>query len=453
MNLIQYNSSAVFAGPATAIGTNDQTNISQLFGIQSASFDFSEPLVDIISEQGFVERVKVNPNEITLSLGYFLRNGYNEKMMGFVVDGNSGLFSNFGNDERNYFVATKNDSFDIFNYSGFDSTIIAFAQGVITSYGVRGSIGQPVSANVSLSFLNVGISTSGSQVQLPIVNKQNGANIVGYGLDTFFYSGSGDSTIAVYSSTPSNYFTGSGTTPDYTADTFSQYTSGSGDTTDYTSLNSLFTIPFAKPDSSAIYAIGPGDMRLDLPEDSTFGLIISGTDACFIQSFDLTTALVRLPVRPINYVFPNSRITEPPIEVRFTVNAFVNKYKAAFLNSRFCSNSGTSLTLSIFDRCNQIADDFFTGSGPSGVDWSNDPFSFLFAGTGDPTSWDTDQFSYLYDGTNNIMQYRINGARLESTSVNFTVGNFQQVTYNWSAKIYSYQNITSPSITLFAPFA
>lgn len=453
MDLFRYNATAVFAGPNEAVSENNSTNINQLFGIQGVSFDFGEPLTDIESTEGKLERVAIAPNEVNLSFNYFLRDGENERSLGLVVDAQSGIFSNFWNDERNYFVALKNDGGDLYTYSGYDLTVFAFGQGLMTSYGIQGEVKKPLTANASFSFLNVGVSSSGNSVQLPIVNKQYGTTITSYGLDTYMYTGSGDSAGSDYSgSSDSNWFSGSGTNS--SGDLSGYYVTGSGDTTDYSSLNALFTIPFVRADNAPLYAITPGDIRLELPEDSTFAIAISGYSGAHIQSFDLSFALPRDIDRPLNYVFPRTRPLDPPIEVRLSVNAYVNKHKFGMLNSRLCSISGSTLALNIYSRCAPSGiDHYFTGDGASGINFSLDDFSFLFTGQGSQTDFDNDVYSYLYDNNPYILSLVMKGMRLDSTSVNLSMGDFELVTFNWSNRLMDYRSIATPSVTMFAPYS
>src|SRR4051812_42325757 len=113
MQLIQYNSAALFAGPPTAISEHNTGNMNQLYGIQSASFDFAEPLRDIEGTEGYFERIHADVNEVNLRFSYLVRDGLNEERIGFVTAGTGTAFTNFWTDERNYFLALKNDKSDI----------------------------------------------------------------------------------------------------------------------------------------------------------------------------------------------------------------------------------------------------------------------------------------------------------------------------------------------------
>lgn len=449
MQLIQYNSAAMFVGPSQAVGTHGPTNILPLYGIQSATFDFGEPFGDVEGAEGSFERVRVSPNEVNLSFAYLIRDGANEENMGILVDGTGAAFANLWSNERNYFVAMRNDRQDILQYSGYDSTVVAFGQGCLNSYGITATIGAPLQANASLSFLNVGVASSGLDVQLPVVNKQDGSTIISYGFDNYFYTGSGDSTTG---DDYSAFFTGSGNNS--SSDILVYSFSGSGATSDWASLDTLYTLPALSFHNTPFYAVGPGDMTLQIPEDATFAAIVSGTNACIIQSFQLNAALVRNTDQPLGWVYPRNRLLDPPIEVKLTVNAFVNKYKVGLLNERICNNSGQTIELVIASRCTgESVNHLFTGDG-SGIDWTNDGYSFLFTGDGQNIDWANDYYSYLYTNSSDTIRYRLDGARLDSTSVNMSIGDFQQVTFNWSAKIFTQNatgvnfgnlNITAPS--------
>lgn len=387
----------MFVGPSVALSQHTPINILPLYGIQSASFDFGEPLTDMESAEGVYERLHLNPNEVNLRFSYHVRDGTNEENMGLMIDGTGSAFAYLWNYERNYFLATRNDGRDILIYSGYDTTVFAFGQGCITSYGVRATVGEPLMANVSLSFLNVGVSLSGLDVQLPVVHKTDGTTVYTYGFDNNFYTGSGDSVD--YTSSVSDLFTGSGTNNAET-DNSSYFATGTGWTTDWQALDTTYTLPSVYFDNAPLYAIGPGDITLHIPNDATFSDIISGEDACVIQSFDLQAALIHFDDRPMGYVYPRNRLVDPPIEVRFNVNAFVDRSKAALLNERLCMNSGQAIEISVRNRCNNSTE---------------------------------------------IIKYRLEGARLTNTSTELSIGNIMQVSYNWSAQIFE-QNETGVTL-------
>lgn len=408
MELFRYNATAVFAGPSNPYAEHTASNIKQLYGIQSASFDFAESLHDIESSEGNVERLRVVPPSVNLSLGYYVRNGWNEGVVGFVLANTGGAFQNFIYDERNYFVTLRNNRLDALLYSGYDNSVVGFGQGCLTSYGVQASVGAPLTANVSFSFLNVGFTGSSYNVQLPTVNKQNGQLISSSGLDNWFFTGSGDeTTVGLILDDYSRLFSGSGdnSTGSWTADTFSFLFTGLGDATNGESINASYTVPFVISDPSSIAALGQGDITMSIPNSAAFGNVTTGVGQCLVQSFELQAALPRQEDRPINYFFPRTRQLDVPLEVRLTVEAYVNGYQAGFLNNNACNNSGISIQIDVNNRC-------------------------INAG---------------------ILHYKLNGARLDSTSFSEAIGDMQRVTMNWSAHILNMvqTGITSPNLLMW----
>lgn len=406
MELYSYNSTAVFAGGSDPLATPFARTIHQLYGIQSINFDIGEPLADVESAQGIFERVHLAPNQVNMSMSYLLRDGNNERNIGFNVEGTGAAFANFWGDERNYFVAMRNTKGqNQINYSGYDNTVISFAQGCLTSYGVQCSVGQPMMANVSLAFLNVGMALTSYEVQLPVVNKQNGQTIYSYGLDNYFFTGSGDENLAqLIADDYARVFSGSGDSTNWSGELFSLLFSGDGSNTDWSSQDSLFILPFATNDPTPIYAIGQGDIRLSFPSDASFSVVVSGENDILVQSFDIQAALPRQEDRPMNYIYPRSRLLDPPIETRLTVNAYVRKYQAALLNERLCDNTGHAVELQVTQRCNG----------------------------------------------NKVIRYHLDGLRLDSSTFGEAIGQYQTVTFNWSSKIFNINRtgVNIPNITI-----
>ncbi len=390
----QFNNLALFVGPADATTTtHDQSNVRQIRGVQSSNLSFEFPESQVEGVDGTFETFKNLGVKSNLSFEYNVYSGDSEGNMGLVVDGTSGAFANCLRDERNYFIVRRNATTDLNGYSGFDNTVIGIGQCAITSYGIRGAVGEVLVANVSLEGFNVCVNDTSSGANLPIVNKQTGETIISSGQDNYLYTGDGATDLAGYSGDNySHLFTGSGNESDWVNSLISFEFTGDGSTSDWNAYDRNYVIPFTDVSAPA-RALAQGDINLSIDESATFGIKISGNNSACIQSFELNAALVRVENRPMGYAYPLERRIDPPIEVTLSISMMVNDMKTGYFNDLRCDNTSYNMTLNLAPRC---------------------------AG-------------------NNILTYRLSGMKLISTSISDSIGGLESATMNFSSKIYDYQ--------------
>jgi len=171
---------AIFAGPSPATGTHTTSNIKEVFGVQSFSFDLSETKEDIFifGKRAAELREALDPAVATFDMSYLLSNFDNEKSLGFVTDGTSGTFANLLNgskDERNFFVMIASDGNDAIGSSPASTPCLGFGNCTISSYAFNASVGSYPTVSLSFEAVDAEYYTDSDNERLPAINLETGA--------------------------------------------------------------------------------------------------------------------------------------------------------------------------------------------------------------------------------------------------------------------------------------
>jgi hypothetical protein len=193
-NRVIYQSDIVFVGNTGATGTGVDTGngtISQLQRVQSAnySFDISRTDINQFGQLAAVDRIILEQPTVSLDLNYLVLTGDNETNIGLSCSGNSAISHILSGDDlavadrrfiKNYYIATAVEGSDAGNAStnltGENASIIGIGNCFLSSYTVNGSVGDFVSADVSVEGLNMTFEATSGQatVENPLVNPTNG---------------------------------------------------------------------------------------------------------------------------------------------------------------------------------------------------------------------------------------------------------------------------------------
>lgn len=277
--------------------------INQLTRVVSSTLTLDYLRNDVFGWEGGGQETIVERPKATLSFSYFPTNGKNERSLGFVTDGINNPLTGL-DIERNYYAIINQGAFDVMGYSGWNNKIMSVGNGLITNYSLSASVGQVVTANVTVDSLNVLIQNSGSGQLLPSVNKQDGSAYTG-----------------------------------------------------------LYTLPFftekfnpALTDSvNNMSALSPMDMTLQFDTGSTFGLYLSGQYACPMQSVSLSLNLPRHAVKNMGWAYPSSRQMQPPISIDLSAEAYLTDYQLAALAAFRCLDSGFDVNLIFNISCGTVS--------------------------------------------------------------------------------------------------
>lgn len=171
---------AIFAGPSPATGTHTTSNIKEVFGVQSFSFDLSESKEDIFvfGKRAAETREALDPAVATFDLSYYLSNFDNEKSFGFVTNGVSGTFANLLNgtkDERNFFVMIAGDGNDAIGANPASTPCIGFGNATLSSYAFNAAVGSYPTSTLSFEAVDAEYYTDSDTERLPAINLTTGA--------------------------------------------------------------------------------------------------------------------------------------------------------------------------------------------------------------------------------------------------------------------------------------
>jgi len=172
-------------------GAEIRTGIQQLRRVQSANYSFSINRQDVnqFGQLARIDAVAIDPPTVNLDFSYYLTNGFNEKVLGFNVDGiKSAITDEFidgsasemgGPDGKNFFILTTPQGRDaVLNESDDDTkSVIAVGNGYITNYSVEAAVGGMPTANVTVEGLNVRSYMGTQDLGLPSVNTNFGTPI------------------------------------------------------------------------------------------------------------------------------------------------------------------------------------------------------------------------------------------------------------------------------------
>ncbi len=328
-----YGSIAVFAGGPAPYSPNFESIATvTLEGVQSTNVALNFPREDLFGWDGGGDQTMIDRPRAELDISYIFTSGVNERNLGFIVAPNNTVsaLSNL-NTERNFYVLYNENNQEAINHTGFDNKIMAFGNGVLTRYDFNAQVGQPTTCNASITALNLLIQPSGSGQPLPSVYKQSGI-----------------------------YPTG------------------------------RYVLPLAQKTISDFAEAAPRNIVLTFDTGCAIGALLSGNNACPLQSFGFSIDIPRQEVKNVGWAYPDTRSAQWPITIGINANAYLNPLQADALNRFGCPDSGLNFGVRFNNTCNS----------------------------------DTDAFTFQFKG-----------AKLESQNFTSRIGSLTQVSMNWSLKI------------------
>jgi hypothetical protein len=186
-NKITYQGQVLYVGPTPATGQhfnsgNSGVNqIVQLHRVQSCNYDYNVARVDVnqFGELGAIDRVILDTPTVGLNVTYLLANFWNERNLGFNVDGTVTCISGILNktaDEKNYFLKVSDDGVDGVGDTDTSVATVGFGNGFISSYTSEASVGAFPMVSLNIEALNNTWDNSISGYN-PAVNPADGQRI------------------------------------------------------------------------------------------------------------------------------------------------------------------------------------------------------------------------------------------------------------------------------------
>ena len=329
-NRVIYQSEALFVSPTATGGhytgadrviSNTSTDgtayadgscLRQIKRVQSANYSFTVNRQDV-NEYGQLARIDsvvVDTPTVNMDFSYYVTDGENERLLGFVIDGLTNSMSGqmsplVGGRGQNYFILTVPEGQDAIKgdltSTNSEKSVISLGNGFITDYSVEASVGGMPTASVSVEGFNIKSDTGYAALGIPAIDPQDGSKI----------------------------------------------------------CDSKFTIP-AATSGDGISCLRPGDIVIDLKNAALMSKQVSGkaTDpvqgSAHIQSVSINIPMSRTVLQRLGNTFGFARELDVPITATMTVNALVadlkdsDQHKTNMLDL-LCGNQKKDLKVTMHD--------------------------------------------------------------------------------------------------------
>lgn len=275
------------------------SSISQLKRVQSANYSFTVNRQDInqFGHLGRYDSVVLEAPTVSLDFSYYLTDGYNERMLGFVTNGInqnlSGMMTRAQNEfGNNFFILTVPEGRDAvqgdLRVKENQKSVISVGNAFITDYSIEASVGSFPSVSVTVEGMNIKSDLGTQWKTIPAIDPRDGT----------------------------------------------------------LSCDNYFSLPPAESGDGASI-LKPGDITIDLKDASLIARTISGSEpgygpedkgSAHIQSFTLSTPLGRTDLQRLGNSYAYTKEIDFPITCTLTVNALVADLKEGNLVDLYCGN-------------------------------------------------------------------------------------------------------------------
>lgn len=286
--------------------------VQQIHRVQSANYSFSINRTDVntFGKLARIDAIALEPPTVNLDFSYYPTDGFNERNLGFHVQGAND--KGYGMSElalnaasghlqddsagRNFYIITTPEGTDAFNTTRAltERSVIGLGNGYLSDYSLDASVGSIPSASVTVEMFNAKSDVGASGIGIPGVTLDDGKAITGTQVTVGHHSDlRGDSQGA----TPS--------TGDVTAT-----------------------------------ALRPGDVTMEIPSSLSIFADVSGEGSVHIQNMSLSLPLARSPIDRLGTRFAFSRVVDFPVVASLSVSALM-------------SEVGTGNLANIIDSCDE----------------------------------------------------------------------------------------------------
>jgi len=297
--------------------------VRQLHRIQAANYGFTMNYKDAnqYGQGAYLDKLVVESPNITFDFEYFLADGYNELVMGFVIDGEHQAFHNFLSPEgrigSNFFINVAPEGRDVIGanleYQENRRRTIGLGNSFLTQYAVTAELGSIPKARVSFEALNLRSYIGICNLPIPAIDVANDCG------------------------TPDINFS--------LPDTYESFL--------YHQLDGLEDIVLHE----GVVGLRPGDIQIDLDDGGMITKQLSGFDytagAAHIQGFTINAPLGQTKVHRLGRKFEFGRVPNFPANIQVQVKALVADLKEGSTFERLCENKKHNLVLKLND-CSRL---------------------------------------------------------------------------------------------------
>lgn len=287
-------------GPAPYSANFESLVTNTLEGVQSANISLSYPRIDAFGWDGGGDQELIERPRAEMAMSWVFTSGINERNIGLIVVPNNTLSALSSiNVERNYYLLVNLSHQDLVGYSGFNNSVFAFGNGLISHYDLTAAVGQPTTVNTTISALNLLMQPSGTGQVLPSVYKQSGIGATG-----------------------------------------------------------RYTLPFAQSTIRNFSEAAPRNIVLTFDTGCAIGALLSGNTTCPLQSFSFSIDIPRQETKGVGWAYPDTRSAQWPITIGIHAEAMLNGIQSDALNRFGCPDSGLNFGVRFNNACNSDTDAF-----------------------------------------------------------------------------------------------
>lgn len=275
------------------------STLSQLKRVQNANYSFTINRQDInqFGHLGRLDSVVLEAPTVSLDFSYYLTDGFNERQMGFITNGQvqnmSGMMTRAQNEFGNsYFILTVPEGRDAVAgdliVEENQKSVISMGNAFITDYSIEASVGSFPTVSVNVEAMNIKSDIGTQWKTIPAIDPKDGT----------------------------------------------------------LSCGTCFAVPPAITGEGESI-LKPGDITIDLQNASLISKSISGLDAGYgeedkgsahIQSFTLSTPMGRTDLQRLGNSYAYTKEMDFPITCTLTVNALVADLKQGNLVDLYCGD-------------------------------------------------------------------------------------------------------------------
>ena len=356
------------------------TIVKQLKRVQTANYGFTVNRQDI-NQFGHLSRldsVVVESPTVNLDFSYYLLDGFNERMLEFITDGETNTLSGALSPElyqagNNFFILTVPEARDAVGgdialtadaTEQLSKTVISLGNGYVTDYSVDVSVGAIPTANVTVEGMNIRSDFGETGNDIPGIDMRDGSLISD-----------------AWSGGQRGQCWANGCTGLYSLPAASSGYNGCG---------------------SDIAALRPGDVVLDLKNAALISKQVSGKGndpllgSAHVQSASISVPMGRTTLQRLGSTFGFSKALDVPMTVTLSVSALLSDLKQGQLTDLLCACDSHEISLTLHDpEC------------------------------ADCTTKDTAV----------ALKYTLKGAKLESESFSSTIGDNKSVDLTFTAQV------------------
>ena len=305
---------------------NHGSIIKQLKRVQSANYGFTVSKTDInqFGHLAKLDSIVIESPTVNLDFSYYLIDGYNERQLEFITNGQINSTSGHLAPEvyqagNNYFILTTPESRDAVVGDTLvedeQKTVISIGNGYLTDYTVDIAVGQIPTASVQVEAMNIKTDIGSTGIDLPSLNGNQG---------TLVSDAWAEGNQGVCKAEPS--------------------------------CTGLFSLP---PSVSGFNGCGdvaslrPGDVVLNLSSAELLTKQVAGTQdtlgSAHIQSCSINIPFARTNLQRLGSTFGFTRAVDMPLTVTMTINAILSNLKKGNMLDLLCGCETHEVSVTIHD--------------------------------------------------------------------------------------------------------